>query len=35
MELRFQGPVFQNMQFTLRFLPNGEVVAKIGNDRSH
>jgi hypothetical protein len=35
MELRFQDPAFHNMELTLRFLPSGKVVAKVGNGRSH
>jgi hypothetical protein len=35
MELRFQDPAFHNMELTLKFLPSGKVVAKVGNGRSH
>ena len=35
MELRFQDPVFQGNELTLKFLRSGKVVAKIGNGRIH
>ena len=35
MELRFKDPSFHEMEFTLKFLRSGKVVAKFGNAGTH